>query len=93
MDINKYNLYAEQSLTNKKEQQQYTDIMVLIQKFEEISSAEDAKNYIKQTWDIEIPADKKRISDNCSLTVKENDNRLHINFVSKQENINYYYNK
>lgn len=39
MDINKYNLYAEQSLTNKKEQQQYTDIMVLIQKFEEISSA------------------------------------------------------
>ncbi len=93
MDINQYNLYSVMSEKNNKENGEYNNILTLIEKMEKIDNSKDAKEYIKQNWNIDTPVNKKLISDSCYLTVKDDNERLCINFIIKQDNISYFYNK
>ena len=93
MDINNYNLYSKISENNETTQKDFEDIMTLIKKFDEINNISSAKQYLEETWELSEDKLKYPIGKNCLITLKETDSLFKINFLVKDENITYLYEK
>lgn len=93
LDINYYNIYSILSANENKNEVEFEKNLMDIEKFEEIKNYSAAKAYLEEIWKINKNVSDYRIGNDCILNFQENKMFLSINFIYKDQNITYFYNK
>lgn len=93
MDINNYKTYSILSMSENKTSIEFQNVINQIENFSKLNNLDEAKLYLKDTWNILGNISSCSIGTGITMSVKEQANSMLIKFAYNDENISYYYNK
>ena len=93
MDINLYNTYSILSESANTDSQKIKEIINKAELLQKMPNIAAAKEFIKENWNITGSVKSHLLAADCFLNIKESKDLYVVNFVCKNENISYYFNK
>ena len=93
MDFNFYNIYSRVSSYCDSDEKEMIKIIENFQKLEKMDNSNDAKNFVKEIWNIDKDVKNHALCKNCFLNLEDTEELLMVNLSYKNENITCYYDK
>ncbi len=88
-----YYAYSALSMADAKDSKDFDDLIHKAENIRNLVSADSAKSYIKENWGLEGNANAYFLAPDCFLNIKDSKKLYYVNFILKNENISYYFNK
>ena len=93
MDINKYSIYSVISSNGNRNESDMNEVIKKLDAFKQINSAKDAKDYLKDTWNLTHDVKRYPLADSCSIDISENSKKLFVMFECENKITMHYFEK
>lgn len=93
MELSPYSAYSAISLANGKKSEEIKKILALVDKFQHISDAQEAKTCLQKELNLNKQEENIISSKLEGVTFKETQDSFCVNLAYQNENISFYYKK